>query len=1121
MEHLIVQSFKPMLTFSSRADSVAYLFKHPVLMSPYYTELLERWASGLPPVQRGTALRAIALKKEVWDQIGKRQMKGPDIANPILALAESVAKGLITEKYACDVAGRPEFFAELMFPMVNATCEVAEQVVFKNWRPAVTMMKIALAAVEARRSHIPENQQPMDLITVESWLAIVTRAVSDVPDGRLFYDAVKRGDMFADIIDPNQDPPGQLLHRLGVLHLDPYVAGRSTQGLPQQLRAWQTRLQEEYGDSLAGFPPEQLNMPRIEVALPKAVDYFRRAAALRKGEARGRTLKAMAQALVWQDLMDLPVDASAIVAAAQEALTLLPAEQFPGEAPELTGMVKRFSAQAQAAAAASGSGTTSTHPVDAKPPCSEDAGAVAQARDVLATPVEQWVERIGRIRTEDLFEQSSSAVRDLDPVLAVRLWTAIDALMREEPEPRRRSYDRGALGLAKNAFAPDAPSADGTPVDKLLASLLQTARQNSWDAQRLAYSLLWLALSTTKTDQEEEGLGALTAAAKLAADGSDALLQRLVLWARAEMTLNIGVNAYNSNDFAKAARFYSNALRFHVEVQQPRAALDLLRRLLDLAKADRPEAEDVSTYLLASLAANALTLELAEGNAATYLIQFACRHLLALLSATGKLNLTVMLIMLDVAKGRRFRAARTENALPWLQHPLTIETEKQMAQLRAQAALEAPANPTAIDEQTLLTAYVSESEMRGGANATEKLRNLQIRFDTALDLNLSGGEEKATWIPEIESVQKLLDDHTVLLLHYIGMAPSGLTALTTLLVTREDAAAGIGMLEFPSSSVEFSDREEIVRLNPLSLSVSELRGTVRTPPGPPVVDSRAAATLAKDLDSFLGGGLSNKLAEFRAAGKDHLSICTHGPLHYYPFHLMGPEDQPLAADWRVTYLPNLHLLTHDVQAAAATGEEKAELAAIGINFHKDDPRRLPPLHQAEPEAQAIADIYKTRAIIGTAATESAVKYALTHSRRVHISTHGRHNVSAPAFQCVYVQPDKDNDGVIYAYELLRLDLHGLDLVTLSACETALGRFDVADNLRGIPATLLIAGVRTIVATLWPVESNTAARFFELFYTVLKNTESKLDAFCQAQAQTRREFPKYRDWGAFQMIGSWH
>jgi hypothetical protein len=64
VEHLIVQLFKPILAYSSQEDLVAYLFKHPVLMSPYYTELLEGWAATLSGPQQSIALRCIALNNE-------------------------------------------------------------------------------------------------------------------------------------------------------------------------------------------------------------------------------------------------------------------------------------------------------------------------------------------------------------------------------------------------------------------------------------------------------------------------------------------------------------------------------------------------------------------------------------------------------------------------------------------------------------------------------------------------------------------------------------------------------------------------------------------------------------------------------------------------------------------------------------------------------------------------------------------------------------------------------------------------------------------------------------------------------------------------------------------------
>lgn len=91
---------------------------------------------------------------------------------------------------------------------------------------------------------------------------------------------------------------------------------------------------------------------------------------------------------------------------------------------------------------------------------------------------------------------------------------------------------------------------------------------------------------------------------------------------------------------------------------------------------------------------------------------------------------------------------------------------------------------------------------------------------------------------------------------------------------------------------------------------------------------------------------------------------------------------------------------------------------------------------------------------------------------------------------------------------------------MSACETSLGRFDQADNLRGLPASFFTAGVATVVGTLWSVESNASAYFFTEFYKATKKGASRLDAFGNAQRRTRTKYPKYRDWGAFYLAGDW-
>lgn len=154
------------------------------------------------------------------------------------------------------------------------------------------------------------------------------------------------------------------------------------------------------------------------------------------------------------------------------------------------------------------------------------------------------------------------------------------------------------------------------------------------------------------------------------------------------------------------------------------------------------------------------------------------------------------------------------------------------------------------------------------------------------------------------------------------------------------------------------------------------------------------------------------------------------------------------------------------------------------------------------------------------ATAPAVLDALEQSRFVHIATHGFHRPLAPYFHAVCLAPANGDDGTLRAHQVLGRDLRGLELVTLSACQSALGRFDVADNLYGFPATLFLAGARTIMGTLWPVRSAPAELFFTRLYESLAAGTGLLDAFRSAQLATRAVFPDQRDWAACYFAGNW-
>jgi CHAT domain-containing protein len=108
---------------------------------------------------------------------------------------------------------------------------------------------------------------------------------------------------------------------------------------------------------------------------------------------------------------------------------------------------------------------------------------------------------------------------------------------------------------------------------------------------------------------------------------------------------------------------------------------------------------------------------------------------------------------------------------------------------------------------------------------------------------------------------------------------------------------------------------------------------------------------------------------------------------------------------------------------------------------------------------------------------------------------------------------------LFSIDVEGLDLSGLSLLGLSACETALGRIDAADNLRGLTASALAAGTSAVVSTLWPTRDQTAQFFFSQLYAALSAGHDRRHAFGAAQRQTREVFPLTADWGAFYLSGA--
>jgi len=123
-------------------------------------------------------------------------------------------------------------------------------------------------------------------------------------------------------------------------------------------------------------------------------------------------------------------------------------------------------------------------------------------------------------------------------------------------------------------------------------------------------------------------------------------------------------------------------------------------------------------------------------------------------------------------------------------------------------------------------------------------------------------------------------------------------------------------------------------------------------------------------------------------------------------------------------------------------------------------------------------------------------------------------------------PD-DEDGILTGEEVAGLNLDGVEWAVLSACDTGLGALKVGEGVFGLRRAFQVAGVRTVIMSLWPVEDYAALDWMRALYAGrLQKHLSTSDAMREAsltvlrarRAKGQSTHPFY--WSGFVAAGDW-
>jgi len=227
--------------------------------------------------------------------------------------------------------------------------------------------------------------------------------------------------------------------------------------------------------------------------------------------------------------------------------------------------------------------------------------------------------------------------------------------------------------------------------------------------------------------------------------------------------------------------------------------------------------------------------------------------------------------------------------------------------------------------------------------------------------------------------------------------------------------------------------------------------------------------------------------------------------------------------------------------------------------------RFAPLPASAREAQEIAGLWKKNAegvrhLSGSAATEGAFKRDATGKRVLHVATHGffldsrcgsaleasePETPAGPPAAVSRENPmllsglvlaganhrgaagDGEEDGILTAEEISAMDLKGVDWAVLSACDTGIGAVRAGEGVFGLRRAFQVAGVRTIIMSLWAVEDQSARRWMTTLYearfvkglnTAQAVHQTGLSILSDRRARGQSTHPFY--WAGFVAAGDW-
>lgn len=253
---------------------------------------------------------------------------------------------------------------------------------------------------------------------------------------------------------------------------------------------------------------------------------------------------------------------------------------------------------------------------------------------------------------------------------------------------------------------------------------------------------------------------------------------------------------------------------------------------------------------------------------------------------------------------------------------------------------------------------------------------------------------------------------------------------------------------------------------------------------------------SKELLSRLSYSLFQKLIAptLNLYPQEKIIIAPDGLLNYIPFGSLVTNldsNRFLIEDRAISYVNSASLWSQLSTKKQTNNSLLAFAPSFDTNTQSDDARSnvLGNLPHNRKEVEQIATSFKGQSFLDDSATLQNFTTNVSEYSILHLATHAVFDDKNPEYSYLAFTPNEESEDILLVKDLYNLSLNA-SLVTLSACESAIGELKRGEGFLSLARGFFYSGASSISSTLWKINDNSSSALMGSFYKNLADGKSK-------------------------------